>query len=334
MKEKVLVLYDVEGDYARHMMDFLKTKAELPFEIRTYTELSKLLAFGEKKQIELLLVSEAAYTDEVRELLVGQTIILNESGRVKWNQVTNIDKYQQAEKVYKDIMANYLSGQVAREDNFKSPRSAQLIGLYSPIRRCLQTSFALTLGQNLASRYKVLYLSFEHYAGWNGMLRQEDGADLSDLLCHVEEGEERFRFYLGITEKKFGELYYIPPVYAGENLLYITCGQWKALIEKIQWNGNYDFIIMDLSDSLQGLFEILENCDRIYTLVQKDGYAQGKVGQYEQLLRMYDKEGILYKTRKECLPIFSDIPSQIEQFTKGELSEYIKRIIKEDLEVS
>lgn len=50
------------------------------------------------------------------------------------------------------------------------------------MRRCLQTSFALTLGQELAKIRKTLYLSFEHYAGWNQLLDKGVRGDLAALL--------------------------------------------------------------------------------------------------------------------------------------------------------
>ena len=41
-----------------------------------------------------------------------------------------------------------------------------IIGVFSPLGRCLKTSFALALGQILAKERAVLYLNLESYSGF------------------------------------------------------------------------------------------------------------------------------------------------------------------------
>lgn len=332
MKKDILVLCDEETEYAWHMTDYIREKGELPFEIHTYTEVEKLLMYGQGKEIEMLVVAESSYTYEVSELMVGQTLILGESGEQKWNQIPYIDKYQQAEQIYKQIMEQYLEKMKSAGGREDKRESAKIIGLYSPIRRCLQTSFALTLGQMLAWQHKTLYLSFEYYAGWSNFLKQEGYADLSDLLGLLEEPKEKFCYRLKILERKVGGLFYIAPVYSPQNLLLVNIFQWRLLLERIMQEGGYEYIILDLSEGIQGIFEILRMCDYVYTLTRSDGMAQGKIDQYEQLLRMYEYEDVLHKTKKQLLPVFQNLPLQIEQYTKSELADYIKTVIYQDLQ--
>ncbi|MBE5868970.1 MAG: hypothetical protein E7293_08460 [Lachnospiraceae bacterium] len=333
MKKKILALCDQEADYVQHMTEYLKTRKELPFEIYGYTEPEKLVDFGKAHEIQMLVVAENAYTLQVSRVLAGQTIILKETNQKLLEELPQISKYQRAENVYQFIMERYLE-QISMTEAWKESKGqAVIIGLYSPIRRCLQTSFALTLGQLLAERYSTLYISFEHYCGWNRLLKKEGGKDLSDLLCHIDEAEEKFCHRIWIAEQKIGNLGYIPPFYTGQNLIYITAQEWRKLLDKIARTGGYQYIILDLSESLQGVFDMLRMCRRIYTIVREDEPARSKVEQYEQLLRWYEFEDVLEKTRKEILPTFQELPSRLEQFTKGELGSLVKKIIKEDLEV-
>lgn len=333
MKKKILALCDKEAEYVQHMTDYLKTKQEIPFEIYAYTEPEKLVEFGQKQDIEMLVVAETAYTYEVSRMETGQTLILNESGNIACREVPQVDKYQQAEAIYRFIMSRYLERMPEEQKALLPVERAKLIGMYSPVRRCLQTSFALTLGQCMARRHKTLYISFEHYTGWNGMLKKEGGRDLSDLLFYLDEEGEKFRYRLRLTEEKLGMLCYIPPVYAGQNLLYITAAQWKRLLDKILSQGGYDYVILDLSENLQGIFELLRMCDRIYTIVEEDEPARSKVEQYERLLRMYEFEDVLDKTQKQNLPVFQELPSRLDCFTKGELAAYVRKVMEEDLGV-
>lgn len=333
MKKKILALCDSEADYLEGMADFLEKREDSPFELHTYSDAGKLLDFGKRERIEMLLVAESDYTYEVSALDTGKTILLNESGTVQ-DGLRNIDKYQKAERVWQELLDSYatmLSGDtrlVGRE------KRAKIIGLYSPVRRCLQTSFALTLGQELAKIRKTLYLSFEHYTGWNQLLDKGVRGDLAALLYFAKEQGEKFYCHLQSFTLKIGQLNYVPPVYAGQNLIYVRATEWQELIEKIAALGGYDYIILDLSESIQGTFEILNMCDRIYTIIGEDDHARAKLAQYEELLAAYSYEAVLEKTSRQLLPHFDRLPERIEQYTRSDLAEYIRRLIREELEAA
>lgn len=333
MKKKILALCDREGPYAAKMGEYLSSRKELPFEVYTYTEPDKLAALGQREEIRMLVVAESAYTYEVSAIPAGQTVLLEERGEVAGEDIYRVDKYQEADLIYRKIMECYLEKEeperACRQESIQSAFGAQIIGFYSPVKRCLQTSLALTLGQALSGRGRTLYISFEHYAGWNGLLRQEGRADLSDLICFQEEDGERFRCRLRLTEQKFEGLYYIPPVYAGQNLLYITAAQWQHLLEKIAREGDYEYILLDLGDGIQGLYELLRMCSHIYTIIEEDRAAANKVAQYEHILRMQDGEDVLERTIKRRLPRFRNLSGGMEQYTKGELADYVRQMMEE-----
>lgn len=331
MKKKILALCDSEKDYLESMTDFLNGRDGFPYELHAYTRPEKLVEFGKKERIEVLLVSESDFTYEVEALDTGNTLLLNESGTVCGEKVRNIDKYQKAEGVFKEILECYADSLAGVGKQLKYRERAKIIGLYSPVRRCLQTSFALTLGQALSEKKKVLYISFEHYAGWNQLLDRNVRGDLTALLYFAKEPEEKFICRLRSLTLTIGRLNYIPPVYAGQNLIYAKAGEWQALVEKVAELGGYDYLILDLSESIQGTFELLRMCDRIYTIVREDEQARAKLAQYEELLRSYEYGDVLEKTSKQLLPRFTRLPERIEQYTGGELAEYIRRLIKEDL---
>ena len=49
-------------------------------------------------------------------------------------------------------------------------KTTEIIGIFSPLGRCLKTSFALTLGQILAKERAVLYLNMEEYSGFEELM--------------------------------------------------------------------------------------------------------------------------------------------------------------------
>ncbi len=253
---------------------------------------------------------------------------------MRGENVRNIDKYQKVEKIWQELVESYAEMADETGRRFTGKDTAKIIGLYSPVRRCLQTSFALTLGQALAEKKRVLYISFEHYAGWNQLLQKNVRGDLAALLYFVNEADEKFYCRLQSMTLQIGQLYYIPPAYAGQNLIYISAGEWRKLIGRIAGAGGYDYLILDLSESIQGTYELLRECDRIYTIVREDEQARAKLAQYEELLCDYEFTDVLEKTQKKVLPQFTRLPERIEQYTRGELADYIRKLICEDLEAA
>ena len=108
-------------------------------------------------------------------------------------------------------------------------------------------------------------------------------------------------------------------------------GQWLELCRKIAQIGAYEYIIMDLDDGMSGLFDLLRECYKIYTITREDSFAVAKLNQYEQILKFHELEEIADKTVKCRFPVFKEVPVNLELMTHGELAGYVKAIIREDL---
>lgn len=329
MEHKVLALCDPEADYAGQLSAYLQSYREFPWEIEVYTGISQLAESKKQREIDLLLVAESVYVPEL-PVEAGAIVLLNESGMVRWSSLKNVDKYQSAENVLRELLEIYMEREETFYPRLSSGQKTRIVGMYSPVRRCLQTSFALTYGQLLAERHRTLYLNFEHYAGVPELLPEEGGQDLSTLLYYMKADQSKFVLRMKVLVQKKGRLDYIAPAYMGHNLVYITVQEWQQLLWRIGESGEYDYIILDLSENMQGLLEILRRCSRVYMLVKEDPVARCKIDQYEQILSLYEYEDVKEKTRKCRLPLFRRLPDQIEQYTRGDLAEYVRELIEEE----
>ena len=325
----ILVLCDKEEEYARLMTDFLKAYKELPWEIHTYTTAERLLCEERKTDISILAVAESTYTEEMESLRPLCTVLLNESGMVRWGQIRNINKYQKADNVLRELLEVYMEIADTPLPKLAGESKTKFIGIYSPVRRCLQTSFALTMSQMLAAEHRTLYLNFEHYAGITEILPDMQTRDMADILYFLTAEQDKFRLRLQSMIQKKGSLNYIPPMKSGQNLLTVTAGEWIHLLQRISELEEYEYVILDLSESMQGLFDILRICTRVFTLTRDDHIAQSKLIQYEQILALYEYEDVLGKTCKCSLPQIRRIPRELEQYTKGDLAEFVRGQLKE-----
>lgn len=331
MKESdrnVMALCDTEEEYARLMTEFLRRHKDLPWELHTYTSVEELLERELHCPIAMLVVAESVYTEEMQRLQPGRTVVLNESGVLRWKELPCVDKYQQAEEVLRYLLAVYMEIAEVQLPRLRTDSNVVFIGNYSPVRRSMQTSFALTMGQLLAQEHRTLYLNFEHYAGIAELLPDTQTFDLADLLYFLNAEQDKFRLRMRTMLRHKGNLDYIPPMKSGQNLLTVTAAEWLGLLQKIEELGEYEYVILDLSESMQGLFDILRLCSHIFTLTREDRIARSKLLQYEHILSLYEYEDLLDKTKRVSLSHIRRLPEELEQYTKGDLADMVKELLK------
>lgn len=331
MKEsdgKVMALCDTEEEYARLMTEFLRRHKDLPWELHTYTSVEELLERERHCPVAMLVVAESAYTEEMQRLQPGRTVVLNESGVLRWKELPCVDKYQQAEEVLRYLLAVYMEIAEVQLPRLRTNSKVVFIGNYSPVRRSMQTSFALTMSQLLAQEHRTLYLNFEHYAGIAELLPDTQTFDLADLLYFLNAEQDKFRLRMRTMLRHKGNLDYIPPMKSGQNLLTVTAAEWLGLLQKIEDLGEYEYVILDLSESMQGLFDILRLCNHIFTLTREDRIARSKLLQYEQILSLYEYDDLLDKTKRVSLSHIRRLPEELEQYTRGDLADMVKELLK------
>lgn len=328
-KENLFLLCDTEEEYAELFGEYLRQQRELPWEIRIYTNVSELLEKEQKSGAVMLVASEAAYCEDMKGLQAEQVVILNESGLVRWDKFRNVNKYQQANRVVRELLEIYMENAKIPFPRLKKDLGVKFIGMYSPVKRCMQSSFALTLSQLLAGNAPTLYLNFEHYAGITELLPDRQIRDLADLLYFLTAEQEKFRLRLQTMIQHRGKLDYIPPMKVGQNLLAVTAGEWMSLLQRIGELGDYQYVVLDLTESIQGLFDILRMCCKVFTLTQNDKISQCKLMQYEELLTYQEYDDVLEKTSRCSLPMIKRLPETLEQYTRGELAEYVKKEVRE-----
>ena len=324
---KVMALCDAEEEYAQLMTEFMKKQKNLPWELHTYTNADTLLGV-EREGIDMLVVAESAFCQELRELSPRCMVVLGESGVMRWEDISYVDKYQEAEEVLKQLLGVYMETADVQLPFLRTNRKTVFIGNYSPVHRCMQTSFAITMSLMLARRHPTLYLNFEHYAGISELLPDMQTLDMADLLYFLTAQKDKFRLRLQTILKHKGALAYVPPMKSGQNLITVTPKEWLGLLERIEELEEYEYVVLDLTESMQGLFEILRMCRHVYTLTREDRIARGKLLQYEQVLALYEYGDVLGKTKRLALPHIQKLPEELEQLTKGDLADLVKGLLR------
>ena len=324
----IMAIYDQEENYAIQFINYLKMRNDFPFEVRNFSSIEKMQQFNRQQKIDVALIGEKSLAD-ADSMLDVQIIILSETGIINTEGLKSVYKYQNCENIIKKILilvseGNVTQGIISRQNNMK------IISFYTPVKRTYQTSFALIMGQMLSKKYRTLYLNMEGFSGLSHLLNRKFTKDISDLLYYLQNGKKGLQYLMGSMVEKMNGLDILPPMMYQMDLISITGNEWIHLLKEIERYSDYEYLLLDLSDSVQGLYDILRQSSVIYCMLKKDEYAVAKIEQYESMLNQCSYEDLLLKTKKYILPDFKYAQITIDKLITGELADYVRNIIQEE----
>lgn len=338
MKQKIFAICDLEETYAFRMAEYILEKGNMPYIVHLFTSAEELRAFLQNNEIFILMISENVmdgFQNPGLEWKIPHVFVLEErSGEKKeeqWEDCTYIYKFQSPDKIIHSILEKLSGLEDWTKTGYHRESNMKIIGVYSPVRRCLQTSFALAMGQLIAKEHKVLYLNFECYSGFSKMFHKEFPSDMMDVVYYFQCAKEKLSVRLPSMVQSVNGLDFIPPGQSFLDMQSISGEKWLELLETLETISDYEYLILDLTDGMNGLFALLSRCFKIYTITKDDSFAMAKMHQYEQILQLNNMSEIADKTVKCRFPFFEKIQSDPNLMTHGELAQYVKAIIQEDL---
>lgn len=330
MADRVMAVYDADPFYAERFADFVNQKEQVPFQVMAFTTLEKLTVFAGAHEIEILLIHASVPREEIGKISAVQVVLLTDGEAVSLGGTyKSIYKYQAADCMMREVMECYCTSAEESGSTMIS-RTGRIIGVYSPVNRCLKTSFSLTMGQLLSRDLKVLYMNFEDCSGFGKLIGEEHKAGLSDLFYYYSL--EKYNWVrLASLVYTWGELVYVPPVRYPEDLNQITAKEVADLVSRIARESGYDVIILDLGQFGKKAAEVLEICDAVYMPVQEDCLSAAKVEEFEEYLSACGHESVRKRIQKIKLPYHSSFgrrDSYLEQLLWGELGDYTRQLLR------
>ena len=325
MPEKVLVLFDEDEEYAGLMGEYLMGCKGLPWKIAVCTSETDLLKICSGRN-PVIVTSSTSYNERLRETGASRIIVLNDGFGICVDTV--IEKYQPAEETLRQILEIYMSDVDEESAPSIKPSGdrAKLIGVFSPVRRCYQTTFSVLMGRLLEDRGRVLYLSFEFCEGSEELIPPDNAGNLSDLMYFIKSPPSVFSIrFRSMVRTIAGGLDYIPCAVPGTDLVEIPEDEWKTFLMRICTLEDYSYVILDLSECIRGIFGILRMCDTVYTLTRNDKVARTKIESYENVLKMYDYSDVKEKSIKCSIPSVNRVPSFAGDDLSGELVAFIRK---------
>ena len=328
--EKIMAVYDVDSVYAQRFADVVNQKEKTPFTVIPFTNLETLREYAQKHQVEILLVSVSVPKEQVEGIHINSVVTLAEGEVVSaYDAYPSVYKYQAVDSVIREVMSCYCE----RSDEMPFVvlgKRARILGVYSPVGRCLKTSLALTIGQQLVKEGKTLYIGLEEFSGFSILLEESCKSDFSDVLYFYRQGNlDALRLRsLAYTWK---ELDYLPPVRYPEDLEQMTGEEAAGLVEKLGAEMGYQYVVLDAGRLARNLIPVLQRCDVIYMPVKEDGISSAKLEEFEEYLERSGNLELKERIRRIKLPYHSSLgrrESYMEQLLWGELGDYTRQLLK------
>ncbi len=335
MKKNVFAICDEEKAYACHLAEYVNEKKLTPFEAQAFTSVTSLLSYAADHEIGILLISAHLVTGEIRALPVGRLILLSEGECVSEEEEPCIFKYQPTESLIREMMEFYISENPQPELVCAGTKKTALFGIFSPLGRTRATSFALTLGEVLAEKGKVLYLNFEEFSGFADLFHETPPSDMTDLIYFLRRRDDGLLYRLNSVICTFRNLEYIPPALSPMDLKEVSGEEWIAFLQEVIAFREYDAILLDLSWQIDGLFSILKSCERIYMPVQDDLISEAKLKQFGHLLELSGMEAVqqkLVRIHPPLQPLQKEGGDLIGQLLWGEMGSYVRRLLEKESE--
>ncbi len=331
MAKNIIAVCDPNERYAVRLSDALAEKTGEGFEVSSFTDINALLGFSKNNRVCQLVISSAMYSEELLKEGIEDVLILGEETAEELQGCKSIYRYQSCDSLIREITEHMSErSEFSLKDTDGVRKRIKVIGVYSPVKRCLQTTFAIALGEQLARDSKVLYMNFEGFSGFSGLMHAdtESAYNITDLLYYFDCAREKLPMKLSGMVRTVNGMDFLPPASSYFDTYERTGEMWIELFRTIEKCAVYDYLILDLSEAVQGLMQILSYCGRIFTIIKKDRVASAKICEYEKWIRQNAESGVAEKTVKCELPVFRDIPDSFEMLTHGEMAEYIRGLIE------
>ncbi len=209
---------------------------------------------------------------------------------------------------------------------FRETKNCGLICVYSPIGRCLKTTFCLTLAGLLCETGRVLYINMEGYSGMSKMLGIRRNQNLSDLIYDhaLDPGSVLNKKDSYITDWHGIEV--IMPS-SEEELSETEAESWIEILTFLAGCREFDHIIIDPSDCIRGITDIFGICSVVFMPVRRDRISALKLEEFETGLRKKGQQAELKRIRKLSFPFFKGIAEDNKTFGKPDeaFCEYIRK---------
>jgi hypothetical protein len=326
-----LAICDTDTSYLELMQGYLKRKNPMGFEIITFSTTVNAVTASQSDEIDILLIGEKTFDDNVKNINAKKIFILQEDGLSGIKGYDMVAKYQSAEKLIGTVLEQYALDEKCDSIVKCGKNNTTVIAFYSPEHHAAQSITALATAQLISDKGgKVLYLNLHGFSGFEELMNISYESDITDFMYFVLKHSEKLLYKLEGIKRTVHKVDYLPPALDYKDLAQIKAEDWRRALDLIIYSGDYTHIVVDLSEDCQGFYEILEMSGSIYILSNDNStFSHAAKAHFKRLLHAKEREDILGKIIELSLPYtVMDGHLQLENLQSSTVGAYMGGIVR------
>ena len=320
MSRLKLAICDTDLTYLKRLDEYIRNHINLSFDIHSFTDTKILADFAEKEDVKLLLISDENYWEMEEAGRLGgfrNILILEEEAKggcfcegdsQGGRLIEHVSKFQPASSIVSAVVDMCASVPDEFSELTLQARigSSRIIGFYTPLSRCGQTTLAIKMGEQLAEKGKTILLSFESFSNMCGLIKEEPQEDITDLLYYADCEKDKFCLYVERIKRTENGLDYVAPAKTALELKDVTSDRIRELTELLAKEAGYEYILLDISEYPDGFYEILRMCQQVFMVTRQHPSDRYRIRMFESVLDKNGCEDIQGKLVKCQLPDIRD----------------------------
>ena len=340
MKKVKFAICAEDTYYCTSLGEYLRYHLNEAFEIVYFTEVEAMEAYFRERVADLLLISDNCYRDLYGQdhylwerykhvIVLDDEMGFDEEGLIESKghnpDFMRLSMYLPAVKIVDSILgfcadrAGEFSGVGIRPKN----GGCNILGFYTPLHRCGQTTLALKMGELLAKDKKTILISFESFSALGKMFGEEPEHDLTDLIYYYELEPGCFYLNYERIKKTVNGLDIIPPAGTAQQIKEIHPDVLSDVLKALHERCGYENILLDLTEYPDGFFDILSACNKVYTITRNTPEDTYRVDRFREILLGNGYEDVVSSNIRCSLPHIRN---------KKEYDEYVRELIDESPE--
>lgn len=326
----------MDEQYAYRLMNYMKGKPGVPYEIMVFTDKNSLNDFLKSNEVEVFITNDEEMIREVPKGKVHYILKLSEEESTgsagESTEYHPIFKYQSTEIIIREMLS-YCAGEIYLAVNNLAKRTkGKVVGVYSPVGRCYKTAFSLAIANTLGKNGNVLYINLEEYTGLSDSLFRGNRTGLSEVMYMYRRNSAGLRQKLRDYICPLGKFDCIFPVECPDDVADILVEEWITFFQYLLDVSEYEFLVVDVGSIVKKPWCLFEIMNIIFMPEAEDSISRRKVEEFYEHMNMMGRGIILENIVKVLIPYdteFSDGGFSVDRMEWSTLGAFARRVLNE-----
>lgn len=330
MKNYRVLLFDEEEQFVVTLMNYVNRNSQIPILILAFTNEEEVTDFLKGHKPDLIVVNRKIDSSIFcKEEKIPVIWIVDEwkEQEEEPKEESYIFKYSPA-SVYVHRMLGVLS---EKKCSFAYGKQMNAVAVYSPVGRCGTTGLAKELCRTYSAQgggKAVLYIGWEEFPSqWDDERRMEQ------CLYYIKQRTDNISMKLKALSMEKQGYDQLPSGGIYSELRELELEDIRWLMERIEAEGYYDFLVVDVGSGSLSKLEFLTEFNVVYLPYLQELHVEQKISQFVKMMQLLPEwEGFSEK----CFPVLMtgqimnmEQCQLLEQERKGGNLQTIQQVVDE-----